>query len=55
VAKDERLVSEEDVRQEHLDEVQVSIHWAYLAGVMVGAFLLMTGLIAVLGAAGGGE
>jgi hypothetical protein len=54
VARDERTIREEDVRREHLDEVRVDLHWAYLAGVLLGAFLLMVGLIAVLGAAGGG-
>ena len=46
-------LSEDDVRQEHLHEVNAAAHWAYLFGVLVGGFLLMVGLIAILGASGG--
>jgi hypothetical protein len=45
----ERKVTEDDVRNEHLEEVNVAAHWAYLASVLLGAALLMVGLIALLG------
>jgi hypothetical protein len=43
-------VNEERVRQEHLREVKVPQHWAYLFAVLIGGFLIMVGFIAVLGA-----
>jgi hypothetical protein len=46
----ELKMSEDAVRDEHLAEVNVGAHWAYLFAVMIGAFLLMVGLIALLGA-----
>ena len=42
-------ITEDKVREEHLAEVRPSLQWAYLAGVVGGAFLLMVGLIALLG------
>jgi hypothetical protein len=51
--KDETDIREDDVRAEHLQAVHVGGHWAYLLSVIVGAFLLMLGLIALLGAMGG--
>jgi len=45
----ERKISEDVVREEHLSAVNVGAHWAYLVGVLVGANLLMLGLIAFLG------
>ena len=54
MAKDERTISDQDVWQEHLSEVNVPLHWAYLVGVIMGALLLMIGLLAFLGAAGSG-
>ena len=45
----EREISEEDVRSEHLDAVNMAAHWAYLFAVLIGAFLLMVLLIAILG------
>lgn len=42
-------VNEDKVRSEHLDEVNVAAHWAYLLGVLLGGFLLMVALIALLG------
>ena len=50
----ERTVTEEQVQEEHLAEVSAAAHWAYLIGVLVVGFLLMVGLIAILGATGGG-
>ena len=43
-------ISEDEVWQEHLAAVNVPAHWAYAAAVVVGGFLLMVGLIALLGA-----
>ena len=48
----ELKVSEDDVREEHLASVNVPAHWAYLFGILLGALLLMLGLIAVPGAGG---
>lgn len=45
-------MSEDKVREEHLEEVHVGAHWAYLLAVMIGGFLLMVALIAILGASG---
>jgi hypothetical protein len=45
----ERNITEDRVRKEHLAEVHVAAHWAYLAAVILGAGLLMVGLIAYLG------
>ena len=47
--KDESTIDREQVRDEHLDSVNAGAHWAALAGVLLGAFLVMVGLIAVLG------
>ncbi|HEX5939912.1 MAG TPA: hypothetical protein VFZ12_06095 [Dehalococcoidia bacterium] len=52
MAKDERTITDQDVWEEHLGEVNVPLHWAYLVGVIVGAFLLMLGLLSLLGAGG---
>ena len=49
----EQMITEDQVRKEHLAEVNSAAHWAYLVAVLLGAFLLMLGLMAVLGAAGG--
>lgn len=49
----ERTLSEDDVRNEHLESVSQGAHWAYLFGVILGAVVLMIGLIALLGAGGG--
>jgi hypothetical protein len=51
---DEAEIDREQVRDEHLDEVQIGAHWAYLFGVLVGSFLLMVALIALLGSSSGG-
>lgn len=48
----ELKISEDDVREEHLSSINVPAHWAYLFGVLLGAFVLMLGLIALLGATG---
>ena len=50
---DEKTVSEDDVREEHLKEVNVPAHWTYLFGVLAGGFVVMIALIAMLGGNGG--
>jgi len=47
----ERDVSEDDIRDEHLSEVDQRAHWLLLFGVLVGGGVLMLALIAVLGSA----
>ena len=47
--KDEAQIQQEQVREEHLGEVQIGAHWAYLFGVLLASFLLMVALIAWLG------
>jgi hypothetical protein len=47
--KNEAQLTEDDVRNEVMDAVNVGAHWAYLFGVLGGGFLLMVALIAVLG------
>ena len=49
----EQEVTEAQVRKEHLKEVNVPAHWAYLIGVITTALVTMVGLIAILGATGG--
>ena len=51
--RDESRISQEEVWDEHLQNVHVGAHWAYLFGVLIGAFLLMIALIALLGAGAG--
>jgi hypothetical protein len=45
----ERDVTEEDVRKEHLAEVDARVQWAYLFAVLIGGTVLMLLLIAYLG------
>jgi hypothetical protein len=45
----ETNIDEEQVRKEHLREVNQPAHWIYLLGVMLISFFLMIGLILVLG------
>lgn len=45
----EANINEEQVRKEHLREVNQPAHWIYLLGVILVSFVLMIGLIAVLG------
>jgi hypothetical protein len=49
----ERTLTEDDVRDEHLASVSQAGHWAYLFGVILGSMAVMVGLIALLGAGGG--
>ena len=44
----ERNVDKHQVRDEHLAEVNSGAQWAYLLGVLVGGFLLMVALLAML-------
>ena len=46
-------VNEEQVRSEHLEEVNARTQWLYLFGVLLGGFLLMLALIAILAATTG--
>jgi hypothetical protein len=46
-------VNEGKVRSEHLKEVNAGAQWLYLFGVVLGAFLLMIALMAMLGATTG--
>jgi hypothetical protein len=48
----ERSVDEDQVRADHLREVDSVAQWAYLVTVIMAGTLLMLGLIAVLGASG---
>ena len=50
MAKDERKITEDAVRDEILREVHVGRHWAALGAVLVGGLMLMVALIAALGA-----
>ena len=45
----EKTLTEEDVRTEHLGEVNEPAHWAYLFAVLVGGTVLMILYIAALG------
>jgi hypothetical protein len=45
----ETTITQEQVRKEHMREVNQLAHWAYLLGVIAISFLLMLGLMAVLG------
>jgi hypothetical protein len=47
---DETEIQEDDIRAEHLREVSVPLHWAYLFGLLGGSFVLMLLLIAALDA-----
>jgi hypothetical protein len=45
----EREIDQEQVRDEHLKEVNPAAHWAYLVAVLGGGLLAMLGFIAWLG------
>jgi len=47
----ERDITAGDVRREHVQNVKVGAHWAYLATVLGGGLILMVLFIAALGAA----
>jgi hypothetical protein len=48
----EKTLSDDDVRQEHLREVDVRAHWTYLFTVLFGSTALMVVFIALLDAMG---
>ena len=45
----EAKITEDQVRAEHMKEVNQAAHWIYLVAVIAVAFVLMIALIAVLG------
>jgi hypothetical protein len=45
----EKTITEEQVREEHLKEVNQPLHWVFLGAVVFGSLLFMILLIAVLG------
>jgi hypothetical protein len=45
----EREITEDQVRDEHIKGVNPTVHWIYLLGVILGALVLMVVLIALLG------
>ena len=48
----ELKLTEDDVRAEHLEEINVPAHIAYMLGVVGGATVLMIALMFVLGGTG---
>ena len=48
MAKSERNLTEDQVRQEHLEAVHQPAQWAYLFGVLIGGTVLMVLLIAAI-------
>jgi hypothetical protein len=45
----ERTITEDQVRREHLREVNVRAHWMYIVVVLGGGFVLMLALLWALG------
>jgi hypothetical protein len=45
----EGTIDQEQIRKEHLAEVNATAHWAYLLAVLGGGLVAMLGLIAWLG------
>ena len=45
----EEKITEEQVRKEHMREINQPAHWAYALGVIAISFVLMLGFMAVLG------
>jgi hypothetical protein len=46
----ERDIKAEDVRHEHMDDVDTRAHVVYLVSVLAGGFLVMLGLLVLLDA-----
>ena len=44
----EKTLTEDDVRAEHLAEVNQTAHWAYLFAVLIGGTILMVLYIALM-------
>ena len=53
MSPNEAEMTEDQVRKEHMDAVNVPAHWAYLFGVIGGSLVVMVAFIAVLGGGGG--
>ena len=53
MAKDESEITQDQVWDEHLKDVNVPLHWAYVLGVLGGGFLVMVALMALLAGGGG--
>ena len=53
MAKDETQIQQDDVEREHLNEVKAGRQAAYMLSVIIGAFLLMVALMALLGTTAG--
>ena len=53
MSPNEAEMTEEKVRKEHIKSVNVGAHWAYLFAVLIGGFVLMVALMAIIGAGGG--
>jgi hypothetical protein len=47
--RDERTITEDDVRREHRRSAQPVPHWLYLFGVLGASFVLMLAFVAWLG------
>jgi hypothetical protein len=52
MSANETKIDQNKVWDEHLAEINVPAHWMYGLGVMVGGFLVMVALIAMLGGGG---
>ena len=52
MAKSERNLTEDQVRQDHLAAVHQPAQWAYLFGVLIGGTVLMLLLIAAISSGG---
>ena len=52
-ARAELSVTEDDVRDEHMKSVNVPAHWIYMVSVVGFSFVLMIGLMALLGGSSG--
>jgi hypothetical protein len=52
-ARRELDLTEHDVWNEHLEQVNAPNHWLYLWAVLIGGTLLMIGLIALFGTGAG--
>jgi hypothetical protein len=46
--KNEAELTQDDVWNEHLADVNVGAHWAYIGGTLIGGLLVMLALIAVI-------
>ena len=51
--RNEATLSQDEVWEEHLENVHVGRHWLYMVGVIGGGFVLMLVLMALVSAGGG--